>query len=188
MTLVPITGPAEEPVTLEEAREHLRLDARDQDAMVTALITAARTVLEGETRRAFVTQEWRLLLDDWPGATVQLPLAPISAVSAVRLADADGEACTLDEAHYDLALAGDPPRVVARAPWPAPQQRVYGIAIDFLAGYGAASDVPQPLKQAILMLVAHWFETREPVGFGAGSAEIPMTVAALIAPYRRVRL
>lgn len=184
MTLMIISGPAEEPVTLAEARAHLRLDGTNEDTLLTALITAARVVLESETRRAFVTQNWRLLLDEWPGDTVTLPLAPVGAVTAVTI---DGTQM-LDASRYDVALAGDAPRIVAKGGWPAPSRRVVGIAIDFTAGYGAASAVPAPLKQALLMLVAHWFEKREPVAFGETTEEIPLTVAALIAPYRRIRL
>ncbi len=184
MTLLLISGPAEEPVTLAEARAHLRLDTADEDALLTAFITAARAALEGETRRAFVTQSWRLLLDDWPGVTVRLPLAPVVAVTAVTL---EGTGA-LDPAHYETALAGDEPRLVAARAWPAPLHSVAGIAIDFEAGYGAAAAVPAPLKQAVLMLAAHWFEHREPVSLGGAPVEMPLAVAALVAPYRRIRL
>ncbi|HEY4343039.1 MAG TPA: head-tail connector protein [Parvibaculum sp.] len=184
MTLFLISGPAEEPVTLAEVRAHLRLDGTGEDALLTAFITAARAVLEGETRRAFVTQSWRLLLDEWPGAAVRLPLAPSAAVTAVMI---DGVGA-LDPAFYQTALAGDEPRIVAAGTWPAPLRRVAGIAIDFTAGYGDAAAVPAPLKQAVLMLVAHWFEHREPVSFGDAPAEMPLAVSALVAPYRRMRL
>jgi uncharacterized phiE125 gp8 family phage protein len=184
MTLMLLSGPAEEPVTLVEARAHLRLDATDEDAMLTAFITAARAVIEGETRRAFVTQHWRLFLDAWPGREVALPLAPVAAVTAVTMNGAD----ELDTAFYETALTGDEPRLVATGAWPAPSRRVAGIAVDFTAGYGAAADVPGPLKQAVLLLAAHWFEHREPAGLGDGPPELPPAVKALAAPYRRLRL
>lgn len=184
MTLFLISGPAEEPVTLAELRAHLRLDTGDEDAVLTAFITAARAVLEGETRRALVTQVWRLLLDEWPGAEVKLPLAPVAAVTEVTV---DGPGA-LDPAFYETALQGDEPRIVAAGVWPRPMRRVAGIAIDFTAGYGDAAAVPAPLKQAVLMLAAHWFEHREPVSFGEARTEIPATVSALAAPYRRMRL
>lgn len=184
MTLLLLSGPAEEPVTLAELRAHLRLDATSEDMMLTAFITAARAALEGETRRAFVAQNWRLLLDQWPGAAVTLPLAPVASVTAVTLADVG----VLDPALYETALAGDAPRIVARSGWPMPARRIAGIAVDFAAGYGDAAAVPAPLKQAVLMLAAHWFEHREPVSLGENAAQIPLTVTALIAPYRRMRL
>lgn len=189
MTLILTAGPAEEPVTLAEAKAYLRLDGTEEDALVTALVTAARAMLEAETRRAFVTQGWRLALDRWPKREIALPLAPVAAVEAVTVATLGGEE-TLDAAQYEADLAHEPPRLLLKRDTALPQPALLagGIAIDFRAGYGAAADVPAPLRQAILMLVAHWFETRAPIAFGLGPADIPMTVAALVAPYRRIRL
>lgn len=187
MTLLLVTGPLDEPVTLDEARAHLRLDATSEDGLLTALLTAARTSLEGETRRAFMTQSWRLILDEWPGATLTLPLAPVSAVTAVTINDVD-DTREIAASLYETALEGDAPRLTRVATWPLPTRRVGGIAIDFTAGYGAAAAVPAPLKQAILLLAAHWFENREPVVLGERAEILPLSVAALIAPYRRVHL
>ncbi len=187
MTLLLVTGPTDEPVTLDEARAHLRLDATSEDGLLTALLTAARASLEAETRRAFMTQSWRLILDEWPGATVTLPIAPASAVTAVTINDVDGTRAVAASL-YQTALQGDAPRLTRVAAWPLPTQRVGGIAIDFTAGYGGAAAVPAPLKQAILLLAAHWFENREPVALGERAEVLPLSVAALIAPYRRVHL
>lgn len=189
MTLILTAGPAEEPVTLGEARAFLRLDDTSEDGLLAALITAARAVLEGETRRAFVTQSWRLLIDRFPEGAIVMPLAPVAEVTAIRLVARNGESETVDPALYDLELGAEPPRIhpAARGTWPAPKKRAGGIAVDFTAGYGGPAAVPQALKHAVLLLVAHWFETRLPVAF-EGANEIPFTVGALIAPYRRFRL
>lgn len=185
MTLSLISPPAEEPVTLAEARAHLRLDAAEEDALLEALIAAARTSLEAETRRAFVTQHWRLTLDDWPSRPIELPLAPVTEVTAVKVALLSGAMLAIDPAFYEVDAKGEPPRIAAKRgqAWPMPATRLAGIEVEFSAGYGDA--VPQPLKQAILLLAAHWFENRAPVGEGA---ELPRTVSALAAPYRRLRL
>jgi len=187
MALILLTAPAEEPVTLAEARAHLRLDGTEENPLVEALIAAARAALEAETRRAFVTQSWRLTLDDWPEGPVKLPLAPAQAVTAVRVASLSGAMLPIDPAFYETDLAGEPPRLAAKRgqAWPMPATRLAGIAVDFTAGYGAAADVPPPLKQALLLLVAHWFEHREPMGAGT---ELPRMITALVAPYKRVRL
>jgi len=80
-----------------------------------------------------------------------------------------------------LTLTSATPSVVTRA--------FNAFEVAFTAGYGdAASDVPQPIRQAVQLLVAHWFERREPVAFGAGPQEVPAIVAGLLQPYRRVRL
>tara|TARA_R110002110_G_scaffold24174_8_gene90973 strand:+ start:741 stop:1304 length:564 start_codon:yes stop_codon:yes gene_type:complete len=187
MTLMLMSGAASEPVTLGDARAHLRLDTETEDMLLGAFLTAARVALEAQTRRAFVTQSWRLILDAWPGAVVTLPLAPVSAITAVTMNDA-GAPRTVAPALYDTALEGDAPRLVANGVWPVPSRRVGGIHIDFTAGYGEAADVPAPLRQAILLLVAHWFENREPVSIGDTAGQLPLSVSALIAPYRLVHL
>lgn len=188
MTLMLTSGPAEEPVTIDEMRAQLRLDGMEEDALLAAFITAARSILEAETRLAFVTQGWRLLLDRWPNGEIVLPLAPVSEVTRLALIGNGGETHELDAALFATALAGDTPRLAPLGPLPAPTRCIGAIAIDFTAGYGAAEAVPAPLKQAIKMLVAHWFEARIPVAFGDAPSEVPLTVASLIAPYRRLHL
>jgi uncharacterized phiE125 gp8 family phage protein len=187
MTLTLIDGPAEEPVTMDEARAHLRVDGTGDDALIAGLVTAARTMLEAETRRAFVSQGWQLTLDAWPETRrIDLPLAPVVSVEELAV---DGTA--LDAALYDLGLRHDPPRIALKrnAALPAPDDAVGGIGVSFTAGYGEAAAVPQPLKQAVLMLTAHWYENRMAGGMEGGAAVLlPLGVQHLVAPYRRPRL
>lgn len=187
MTLMLLSGPAGEPVTLDEARAHLRLDAHDEDDLLNAFLIAARVALEARTRRAFITQSWRLILDAWPDGPVVLPIAPVSAVTSVTLND-EGSVRVVDAASYETVLAGERPRLSPSTPWPTPTRRIGGIYIDVTAGYGEAENLPAPLRQAIVMLAAHWFEHREPVSMGERADELPLTVSALIAPYMRPRL
>ena len=187
MTLTLISGPAEEPVAVEEARAHLRVDDTSEDALIAGLVTAARTMLEAETRRAFISQGWQMTLDAWPESRrIDLPLVPVVSVEAVEV---DGTA--LDASLYDLGLRHDPPRLALKrnAALAEPDDGFEGISISFTAGYGDAAAVPQPLKQAILMLVGHWFENRMAGGMDGGMAVLlPLGVQHLIAPYRRPRL
>ncbi|MDE1173860.1 MAG: head-tail connector protein [Parvibaculaceae bacterium] len=186
MTLILLEGPALEPVTLAQARAYLRLDATDEDTLVPALISVARTSLETELRRAFISQRWTLLPDRWPGSSVTIPLTPVQSIDAVRVSG-----ITLAADSYACECRRDPAVIHGRAGmgWPLPADPAGGIEIDFTAGYGdAADDVPAPVRQAILMLAAHWFETREPVAMGTPVLEMPFTVSRLIEPYRRPRL
>ena len=192
MGLILTTAPASEPVSLAEAKAHLRVDATDEDTLINTLITAARTHLEVTLSRAFITQTWTWWRDAWPAARrLALPIAPVQAVSAVRAYAADDTATTLDAASYSLDAASDPARIVLGqgVSWPPVGRAANGAEIVFTAGYGAApADVPAPLRQAILLLVAHWYERREPVLVGERGAEIPEGIGALLAPYRRARL
>jgi uncharacterized phiE125 gp8 family phage protein len=186
-----LAGPAEEPVTLAEAKAWEKVDGADEDALLATLITAARLHLESVTGRALLTQSWRLVLDAWPaGGEVRLPVAPLSELSEIRAFDEDGDGHTLGLEQFVVVPGDGPVRLLlpnAVAGMPALRQR-FGIEIDYVAGFGAAADVPQELKQALLVLVAHWFEHRDAVVIAGSGAVIPFGFDRLIAPWREVRL
>jgi uncharacterized phiE125 gp8 family phage protein len=192
MALVLTSAPAVEPVSLAEAKAYLRLDDDDDDALVTTTITVARIFLERALDRVLITQGWTLFMDAWPAQpSLALPLAPLRDVSQVKTYAADDQPTVFASDNYFVDTASAPGRIVLRSAhsWPAPGRPVNGIEIAFTAGYGNASnDVPAPLRQAVLQLVAHWYDRREPVALDATPAEVPAMVATLIAPYRMVRL
>ncbi len=187
--LIQLTAPAAEPVTLADAKAHLRVTDSVEDAIVSRLIVAARQAAEAATSRAFVTQSFRLTRDRFPKAAraVFLPRPPLRSIAAIRLYDAAGDATLWDSACYRVETFHTPGRLVLAdsAVWPLPGRAQSGIEIDFEAGYGAAADVPAPIRQAILMLLAHYFENREQMALSQSFA-LP-GADALLAPYR-VRL
>lgn len=192
MTLILVTPPAAEPVTRADAKAFLKVEHDDEDTLIDTLIAAARLHVEAAVRRVLVAQGWRLVLDGWPaqgvrGRFVEIPLSPVSAIDAVTVYDANGVPSVLDPSAYVADISSYPARLLVRDAV-SPGAAFNGVEIDFTAGYGAAADVPAPLAQAIRQLVAHWFETREPVAFGATASGVPDTVAALVAPYRAVSL
>ena len=191
MALVLTSAPAAEPISLAEAKAHLRIDADDEDALLSSLIAAARMFIERTLGLALITQTWSYFLDFWPRSScVTLPIAPVQAVSAVTLHDGAGGSTTLDADDYTVDILSQPARLVLNGATPPVVARALNaFEIAFTAGYGdAASDVPAPIRHALTLLVAHWFERREPVVLGLGAQEVPTTVAGLLLPYRRVRL
>jgi uncharacterized phiE125 gp8 family phage protein len=192
MMLTLLSGPAVEPVSLAEAKAWLRLDSSDEDQLLSALIVSARLTLEAYTRRFFVTQSWRMSFDAWPASTLRrhmlaAPLAPLRNVAAIRIFDAEDVATTLDASAYRAAPAQDRGRIVFQEAPPAPGRASDGVEIDVVAGYGdAGSDTPEPLRRALLALVAHWHENRgDEID---GPTRLPTLVVALAQPYRRERL
>jgi uncharacterized phiE125 gp8 family phage protein len=190
MGLVLTSAPASEPVTVAEAKAHLRVDGSAEDALIASLILTSRLHVETAIGLALITQEWRLTLDGWPEARdVALPLRPLQAVDAVRVLGAAGDAATIAPSQYLVDVASVPPRLVRRGAFPVPGVPVGGIEIVFTAGYGdAADDIPAPIRQALLLLVAHWHEHRDPLEIGSAEIVVPPAVSQLLQPYRVIRL
>jgi uncharacterized phiE125 gp8 family phage protein len=187
MALVLTTPPALEPVTLAEAKTHLRVTHADEDALITSLIVAARRQAELASGMAFIAQGWSYYLDRWPReAHVEIPLAPLIGIDDVFVYGEDDVGASIDTAHYYADTASRPPRLVRRTGrgFPIPGRAANGIEIVFQAGFGAAAaNVPETLRQAVLMLAAHYYEHR-----GDESVGPPLTFEAAVQPYRRARL
>jgi len=183
-----LAGPAEEPVSLADAKAFLRVDDNAEDGLVTTLASAARLHVESVTGRAMIVQSWRLVLDAWPTErSIALPVGPVNALTAVTVFDLDDEAHELDLEQFSVQ-AGRLllPRAVEGAP--ALRERL-GLEIDYVAGHGEdATGVPADLKQACLVLVGYWFENRDAVIVAGSGSVVPAGFDRLVAPYRRVRL
>ena len=191
MGLFLTAAPAVEPVTVDEAKMHLRIDQDEEDTLLASLIAASRLQIEAVLDVALITQSWSLELDTWPDSReLHVPLWPVQSVEAVQIMDQDGEVVDLCTSALVLDGASKPPRLVSTAGnWPEPGVPALGIEIGFTAGFGnSASDVPAPIKQALLMLVAHWYEHREPSETGKTVTPIPDAISALLMPFRTVRL
>lgn len=191
MSLVMTSPPAIEPVTVADAKAHLRIDTDAEDVLIASLILTSRLHIETALSLALITQSWTLSLDRWPRAReIGLPIAPLRSVGGIRIKDGSGNAVTIAEQSYLVDLASRPPRLV----WnnsvpPQPGIAAKGIEIDLTAGFGDnAASVPAPLKHAILMLAAHWYEHRSPHEIGTDDARIPDAVSDLINPFRTIRL
>jgi uncharacterized phiE125 gp8 family phage protein len=189
MPAILLSAPAVEPVSLDEARAFLRVEHNDDDEVIAALAAGSRIPAEAQTKRALITQSWRITADSWPqdGRLTILP-APLQALTAARVYDLNGNAQTIDVQAFVADLGAS---ALVFAPWalPAPGRLAAGIELDVTVGYGdAAIDVPEPLRQAIRLLTAHWYDNRGLVASGATGAVLPATVTALIAPYRMVSL
>ncbi len=189
MALFRTVGPQAEPVSLAEARAHLRLDHESEDALVTSLIRAAREEVEAACGLALIAQDWRLTLDRLPGSKlVTLRRHPVVEILSVTVYGAEGEASLVAGDRYTLDRHSRPARLhFAEAP--QPRVAMNGIEIDFRAGFGeAGTDVPDLLKRAILTLVAHWFEFRAAFGADSQPVSFPIGYERLIAPFRAGRL
>jgi uncharacterized phiE125 gp8 family phage protein len=191
MALVLTSGPAVEAVTVADAKTHMRVDGSAEDVLIGSLILTSRLHVEAALGLALINQTWMLVLDRWPPCgTVEIPIAPLQAVTSVRVRNAAGTPIVVPPTSYLVDIVSKPPRLVWNNTAPSyPGQAANGIEIDLSVGFGAsAASVPAPLKHAVLMLAAHWHEHRDPVEIGSTAARIPDAVADLIQPFRKFRL
>lgn len=186
-----ITAPVVDPITLAEAKAQCRVDLDDEDDLITGYIAAARRWCEKIDRRAYLTQTWQLWLDAWPaGNEITLRKPPLQSVSSIVYYDDADTATTLAASNYYVDTVSEPGRVVLRstASWPSTTLRdANGVCVTFVAGWAAAADVPQPIRQALRLIVGHWYENREAASLGAVSREIELGARALLDIERMVR-
>lgn len=187
MASILVRPSASEPVTLAEARAHLRVTHMEEDALIAALITSARRVAEAKTGLCLITQGWTVFHDTWPeNGLITLPLWPIRAITELAVFGEEDEKAVIEPSHYVADLAARPARLMLRGSrqWQRPGRALNGIAITVDAGFGPVpEDVPAPLRQAVLMLVAHWYAHRGDEDAPAA----PAGVDALLRPHRAVR-
>lgn len=184
-----VTAPASSPVSLDEAKRHLAVDHAEDDALITSLIGAAVAHLDGWSGvlgRAIVTQTWR---QSFPAFATELRLrvGPIESITSVTYLDGNRATQTAATSLYRL-LADNLSAIVRldeASTWPSTYKQPDAVTVTWVAGVPAAS-VPLPIRQAILMLAAHWYQNRETVNVGNIVSTMPFAVSALIAPYRRV--
>lgn len=189
MTLFRTVAPEAEPVTLADAKQNLRLDHDGEDELLGGLIRAAREEVEASCGLALIDQSWRLALDRLPrSGRVPLRRHPVREVLSVTVYGSDGEASLVDPESYRLDAHDRPARLLFLQGL-EPGVAMNGIEIDFSAGFGeAGTDVPDLLKRAILLLVAHWSEFRASFSASEQPVSFPPGYERLIAPWRARRL
>jgi uncharacterized phiE125 gp8 family phage protein len=182
------TPPVSEPVTLAEAKAHLRLETTADDATVVADILAARQHVEQVCWRGLVTQTWEAVLDAFPGDVIELPQGHLVSIASVKYIDTAGAEQTLATTEYEADTSSVPGnlRLAYDKSWPDTRTQWNAVVVRYVVGWPVA-DVPQPIKSAILLLVSQLYEHRTPEVLGAIVSKVNFAVNALLAPYRLVR-
>lgn len=177
------TAPAVEPITLNEAKNHLRVDTANDDTLITALITTARQLAERETKRAFITQTWEMYLDS-ATAEIEIPKSPLQSITSIKVISEAGVSSEVSNTWYVVDVSENlPGRVKLKSGYTWPSHRNFAsFIIEFKAGYGdAATNIPEPLRQAILQLIGFLYDNR-------GAEEIPKGIKQLLWPYKILRI
>lgn len=178
--ITPVTA---EPVTLAEIKDFLRLTAitytdsviseeTAEDYLLSSLITAAREYCEGVTGRALVEQTIEAYLDGFPCGRekwyIELPRPPLQSVTSLKYTDNTGaETTMIVNTDYIVDLDSNISRIVLPygANWPSfTPYPINPIKVTYVAGYSDTDPIPKTIKQAMLLLIGHWYANREATG------------------------
>ena len=198
MDLKQTVAPTVEPLSLAEAKAHLRVDITDDEDLITDLIKGARELAEVATNRQFLDATWQLKLDSFPVAgkpglvidadgSIRLPRAPVLTATQVAITyiDSAGASQTLATTVYGVDLASEPGRVylLYNQTWPATRGQKRAVTITYHAGYGTTSaSVPETARNLVRLMVGDAYENRETMN----GKQMPMnpTVQRLISALR----
>ena len=201
MHLTRTEEPEEEPLTLDEAKLHCRVDISADDELITALITSARLWVEQHCINSLITQSYTVTYDYHDRSNgfwivkrkFRLPQSPIQEIETITTYDSDNNATELDSDNY--RLSGDYIVLNDNASWPTNLRLYDCLQIDFIAGFSdEANGIPKSIIQAMKMLVATWYENRESItddvlaSMNSNALEIPFGVKSLLAPYRTIEV
>lgn len=174
-----VAGPGEEPISLADVKNHLRVDISDDDELIMAYMLTARRSCEVIANKKFVSQTWDLWADGFVGSTVwTLPrsMSPLQAVTYIKYWPEGQTAVTFDSSNYEVDEKSQPARIVLKreSTWPGDILReVNGVNIRVVVGFGDDADVPEEIKQAIKLTVGQYYENREDLIVGSQIHEIP---------------
>ena len=189
--LVRTVKPAEEPITLTQAKLYARVDETAEDSVVTDLIEAARVYCELFQHRVYVTQTWTLVLDDFPRDIIEIPLPPLQSITSIVYNDSDGASQTVTASDYVVNTSssqGGRVTLARDASWPSVFGESGDVVVTFVAGYGGASDVPATVRQAMKLWLNLHFEERQPVVIAATVVNLKFSLESLLTIDRVTRL
>lgn len=171
-----------EPVTLTQAKEHLRITHTSDDQLVEQLVTVAREYVERRSGFRLMTQTLDCYYNAAPDLVFELPVGPVQSITSIKTYDAADVEATLSGSTYALDAASLPARVSVDA-WPTGLRSYNAVVVRVVAGYASASAVPATLRHAILLLVGELYERREDATTDR-LALVPLAASRLIAQLR----
>ena len=185
------TAPTQEPLLVEDLRNHLKIDDGEEVYLLETWLAAARHEVEIYTGASLLTQTWLLKLDGFPDVdNVVLPRAPVQSIASVQYVDAAGATQTMSAADYSLIAPSDPiggEHILALGygkSWPSTRGDTNSVSVAFVAGYTERKAIPPALLAGILLIAGDLAENREAQIVRDAFNPNP-TLARLLAPYRR---
>jgi uncharacterized phiE125 gp8 family phage protein len=189
MALKLITPPESYPVSLERAKQHIRVVGDDENDLIEVFLAAATSYVEEFTGRALIDQTWELTVDEFPDEEIRLPKAPLIEVVSVKYDDADGNEQTMPSADYTVDLVSEPGWVFTDGDWPSTFDGINAVRVRYRVGYLDSSsppvaNVPKDIVAAVLLTLGTLYAHRETVIVGQTTASLPWGAEQLLRNHR----
>lgn len=186
------TAPATEPLSLAEAKAHLRVTDTGEDGFILSCLKAAREQVEHDTRRGLITQTRQLYLDRFPSGcdepshvigpeyAILIPRPPLVSISSITYIAADGTSTVLAADQYQVDIRNEPGRVKPAygCSWPSTREVYNAVTVQYVCGWSALT-LPTTVKHLLRLWLGHFFENREPVVIGTIVNDLPFAMKAL---------
>jgi uncharacterized phiE125 gp8 family phage protein len=182
---------------MEEIKLHLRIPEGEtaEDALLDGLQDAAIEYVENHTNRKLMTQRWKVYFDDWStGDSFEIPYPPLQSIpsTGVVYTNSTNDSTTYGSTKWQSDTVSEPGRLVREyeeSSWPttATLHNKNPIAIEFVCGYTTGSNVPQSIKQAMLLIIGDLYENRENSMVGQPITTVPLAAKSLLASYRNFK-
>jgi uncharacterized phiE125 gp8 family phage protein len=186
MSILVITPATSEPLTTSDVKDFLRVDSSDEDTLIGVLITAARSMAEAYTMRILMTTTIEEFYDGFPDYRnprdrdiLYLSRGPIQSITSVKYVDTLGDEQTVSSDNYRTDLVSEPARISSDNGWTATKDTVNAVVVRYLCGYSSSSDVPAPIRQAMLLIIGEMYEKRQD-----SIKRLPTAAEYLMNPFR----
>ena len=164
MTYYVSSQPAAEPLSLTEAKAHLRVTSTSEDTLITAYVAAARTSAEKYLWRSLITQTITVELECLPSGNdpLLLPGGNVQSITSLKYTDSDGVLTTITDAQEQLNAEPAELTPAYTTAWPSARRIPASIQVVYVAGYGdAGSDVPEAIRHAMRLMIGDFYLNRE---------------------------
>lgn len=168
------------PVDVDDVKTTGRISTTAHNSMILGLISAATEAVEQICNRSLITQTWEYVIGNFMWEQLQLPRPRLISVTGVQYIDTNGDEQTASSSLYQINTNSEPGIIMIQpgSQWPAVGSGyTEPVTITYIAGYGGADDVPEPIKQAIIALSVHWY-------IDGISAAVPDGIHRLLDNYR----
>lgn len=176
-------APTIQAISLSAFKSHHHIDHDDDDATILDYIEAATDYAENVQERSLRSSTWQAVYDGFPASGVfYVPRPPLIGSVVLTYLDSSGASQTLSSSYYVVDSVSEPARVSLAYgySWPTTYGQLGAVTLQFVAGHSSAAAIPSRTRQAIRMLVSHWYENKEPIVVGQPVANVPFSVNDLL--------